>query len=116
MHRSRQQSAPYLRTSLPAVTICALVCSLAWLLPGVVSASPGAGFSVVPSPAEQASPLREQVSLDEAVRIVRERSGGRILRAETQRQNGRAVHRIRVLSEDGRVRNYRVDAETGRVS
>ena len=58
----------------------------------------------------------EEISLDEAVRRVREQSGGRVLRAETRRENGRTVHRIRVLSPDGRVRTWTVDAETGRIS
>jgi hypothetical protein len=57
----------------------------------------------------------EQVSLAEATRMVQERTGGQVLRAETKRDKGRAVHRIRVLTEDGRVRTVHVDAETGRM-
>jgi uncharacterized membrane protein YkoI len=38
-----------------------------------------------------------------------------VLRAETKRDKGRTVHRIRVLTEDGRVRTWHVDAETGRI-
>ncbi len=55
------------------------------------------------------------VSLNEAVEMVRERSGGRVLAAETVRQGDRQVHRIRVLVREGQVRVYRVDAETGRM-
>jgi uncharacterized membrane protein YkoI len=55
------------------------------------------------------------VSLAEAMRIVREQTGGQVLRAETKREKGRAVHRIRVLTDDGRVRTWHVDAETGRI-
>lgn len=58
----------------------------------------------------------EAISLEEAVRRVRERTGGRVLRAETRRDNARVVHRVRVLSPDGRVRTWTVDAETGRIS
>lgn len=55
------------------------------------------------------------ISLEQATSMVRERTGGQILRAETKRDKGRTVHRIRVLTEDGRVRTWHVDAETGRI-
>ena len=51
------------------------------------------------------------VTLEEAVRQVRERTGGRILAAETVREDGRAVHRIRVLVDQGRVKTFRIDAQ-----
>lgn len=55
------------------------------------------------------------VSLNQAVEMVRQQSGGRVLAAETVRQGDRQVHRIRVLVREGQVRVYRVDAETGRI-
>ncbi len=55
----------------------------------------------------------ERVSLDEAVRRVRERTGGRIVRAETRSTGGRLIHYVRILTPGGRVRTLRVDAETG---
>ena len=54
------------------------------------------------------------MSLDEAVRRVRAETGGRILSAETVNENGRRVHRIKVLTPDQRVRIVTVDAERGR--
>lgn len=81
-----------------------------------------APFAIVPGHAAPPIPetLRmaqaaERVSLAEATRMVQERTGGQVLRAETKRDKGRAVHRIRVLTEDGRVRTMHVDAETGRM-
>ncbi len=58
---------------------------------------------------------QQSVSLNQAVEMVREQSGGRVLRAETVRQGDREVHRIRVLVREGQVRVYRVDAATGRI-
>lgn len=77
----------------------------------------GASAPVTPVAAE---PLRmaqagNGVSLAQATRMVREQTGGQVLRAETKRDKGRTVHRIRVLTDDGRVRTYHVDAETGRI-
>ncbi len=45
--------------------------------------------------------------------MVRERTGGKVVRADRRTDKGRAVYRIRVLTADGRVREYRVDAMTG---
>lgn len=56
------------------------------------------------------------VSLDQAVAEVRRLSGGTILRAETRTSGGHVVYYIKVLSRDGRIRTYRVDAQSGRVS
>ncbi len=53
------------------------------------------------------------VNLDEAISRVRRQSDGRVLSAETVRNNDRAEHRVRVITDDGRVRRYRLDARTG---
>jgi len=58
---------------------------------------------------------QERISLSEAIRLVEQRSGGKVLRAETRRGKDRTVHRIRVITDDGRVRTWEVDAESGRI-
>jgi len=55
----------------------------------------------------------EYVDLDRAVSRVRDRTGGRILSAKTKRSDGRPVHVIRVMTENGKVRRIRVDAGSG---
>jgi uncharacterized membrane protein YkoI len=55
-----------------------------------------------------------RATLDDAISEAREDIPGRVLSAETVRNNGQEVHRLRILSDDGRVRRYNVDAETGR--
>ena len=52
-------------------------------------------------------------SLDEAVALVKRTTGGRILRADTLRRNDRTIHRIRIITPDGRVRTINVDSLTG---
>ncbi|MCG5513120.1 PepSY domain-containing protein [Ectothiorhodospira shaposhnikovii] len=76
----------------------------------------GAATLVEPSRPVLLLPVQEpsgEVSLDEAVALVQAGIGGRVLSAETQIQNGRRVHRIRILTDDQRVRNILVDAVTG---
>ncbi len=66
--------------------------------------------------AQQAYPQGGGISLDEAVSRVRRQSGGKILSAETIRIDGRKVHRIKVLTEQGRVKRLQVDARSGQVT
>jgi uncharacterized membrane protein YkoI len=78
------------------------------------------GGALIPATPVAAEPLRvaqasNGVSLAQATRMVRDQTGGQVLRAETKRDKGRTVHRIRVLTDDGRVRTWHVDAETGRI-
>ena len=60
-----------------------------------------------------AAPER-RATLDDAISEAREDVPGRVLSAETVRENGQEVHRLRILSEDGRVRRFNMDAQTGR--
>jgi len=54
------------------------------------------------------------ISLDEAVAKARRNNKGKVLSAETTRSDGRKVHRIKILTKDGRVKRIRVDARTGK--
>ena len=54
------------------------------------------------------------ISLDEAVSRARRQSDDKILSAETVRVDGRRVHRIKVLTNQGRVKHVQIDADTGR--
>lgn len=51
------------------------------------------------------------MSLDAAVRQVRQQTGGRILSAETVQSNGGRIHRIKVLLPDGTVRIMTFNAD-----
>ena len=53
-------------------------------------------------------------SLDDVVSGVRQRHPGKVLSADTLQENGRSIHRIRILNEQGRVRGLRFDANTGK--
>jgi uncharacterized membrane protein YkoI len=54
------------------------------------------------------------MSLDQAVEEALGRFPGRVLSAETQRQGGRESYKIRILTDDGRVKRLRIDPESGR--
>jgi len=55
-----------------------------------------------------------RTSLEQAVSEARDRYKGRVLSAETQRRGQADTHNIRILTDDGRVRRYNIDAESGR--
>lgn len=48
------------------------------------------------------------MSLSEAIEMVRRRTGGQIISAETKIQGGREVHHIKVL-KDGKVKTHKVN-------
>jgi uncharacterized membrane protein YkoI len=52
---------------------------------------------------------QDGMSLSEAIESVRQRTGGRVVSAETKVQGGREVHYIKVLTEDGKVRTHKVN-------
>ncbi|MEQ1544120.1 PepSY domain-containing protein [Methyloglobulus sp.] len=54
-----------------------------------------------------------RVSLDEATRQILRESNKRVLGATTEIIDGREVHIIKVLTPDGRIQHYKIDAETG---
>lgn len=50
-------------------------------------------------------------SLDNAVQSVKQKTGGRILSTKTVNQNGKRVHKIKVLLPSGKVQVFRVTAK-----
>jgi uncharacterized membrane protein YkoI len=59
--------------------------------------------------------LMAALDRDGAAEIVRNKRAGRILEVKTKEQAGKEVHVIKVLTDDDRVKLYRVDAETGKI-
>lgn len=54
-----------------------------------------------------------RVSLDEATERVQKNTGGRVLSAQTVREEGRDLYRIKVLTRQGEVRIVYVNPATG---
>lgn len=52
----------------------------------------------------------DKVTLEAAVRKVRKQYGGRILSAETRGSGARRQHVIKVLTDEGKVRTVRINA------
>ncbi|EGV51453.1 PepSY domain-containing protein [Candidatus Endoriftia persephonae] len=57
---------------------------------------------------------RGLISLDEAVKQAKRQSGGRVISAETREYDGRPVHNIRILTNEGKLRRYQMDGRSGR--
>ena len=77
-------------------------------------------LALSPRPAEADSRWRQGyyeapggVNLDSAVGRVRDRTGARILSADTVRRDNGSVHDIKILTPEGRVRRLQVDGRTG---
>ncbi|MEQ1803641.1 MAG: PepSY domain-containing protein [Gammaproteobacteria bacterium] len=92
----------------PALRRCATGACLA-ILAAVSAPAPGAHAQ---EPGRE-SLVREGISEDAAVALVREQTDGKVVRVERKLEGTDLVYRIRVLTPDGRLREYRVDAATG---
>jgi uncharacterized membrane protein YkoI len=65
-----------------------------------------------------ATPLvmpRSGVSMDQAVRMVEDRYHARVVKAQTEQEEGRTLYVLRLLNDAGRVWTVRVDAADGSV-
>ena len=58
--------------------------------------------------------MGDGISLDEAVRRAEAQYRARVVRTDVQDEDGRKVYVLKLLSDDGRVINVRIDAATGR--
>ena len=54
-------------------------------------------------------------NLQEAIEIALERYGGQAADADTVVRDGRRVHEVKVLSDEGIVRTVRIDPDTGAI-
>jgi hypothetical protein len=100
-----------------------------WFVAGLVVATtlPGVAAAAAHAPARTSGAAgppaitlaarvtaEDGITLDEAIREVRQRYGEiTILRARTKGRNGSRTHVIKFLTESGKVRTVRVDADTG---
>lgn len=85
--------------------------------PGIAGASSDAPPPTPPTPHEPGAIVLTSVtlSMDQAVKMAEERYHARVVKAETQRDNGHTVYVLRLLSDAGKVWTVRVDAASGAV-
>jgi uncharacterized membrane protein YkoI len=62
---------------------------------------------------DDSAPKHISISLDEATKQLIKDDGNRVLGAETELIDNREVHVIKVLTPDGHIQHYKIDAETG---
>lgn len=85
--------------------------------PGAAGAASGAPLSPPPAtPAQHVAVLTAApMSIDDAVKMAEQRYHARVVKAATQRDNGRTVYVLRLLNDSGQVWTVRVDATSGAV-
>ncbi|MCP3666664.1 MAG: hypothetical protein GY696_29880 [Gammaproteobacteria bacterium] len=67
-----------------------------------------------PTPFLQVAKKEQEITLDEAVANARRQTNGKILSAETIRENGQTLYKIRVLTPDGRIKRLKYYAASRR--
>jgi uncharacterized membrane protein YkoI len=96
------------RRKLPLAALLLAAAAAVLAAPGALAAHGGRDRGGERAMAERA------ISLDEAVARAERRYKARAVRAEEKRHGERVEYRIRLLADDGRVFEVRVDAATGR--
>jgi uncharacterized membrane protein YkoI len=91
---------------LIACALCAAAIATGAALVAASPARPSATAAVMP---------RADLSMDQAVRMVEERYHARVVKAETQHDEGRTRYVLRLLNDAGKVWTVRVDASSGSV-
>lgn len=94
---------------LPTAAFCLLLASGAAFAPGAFASSAHLGREGGERVVDDRA-----ISLDEAVAQAERRYKARAVRAEEKRHGDRVEYRIRLLADDGRVFEVRIDAATGR--
>ena len=104
---TRARSNVLLAAGLSAAAVTALAAVVAVATSAVAPpAQPGATSLVMP---------HGGMSMDQAVRMVEERYHARVVKAETERDDGRTLYVLRLLDDSGKVWTVRVDAASGSV-
>lgn len=85
------------------------------LLATLLAPSQATAGAALPAWAQLIAQKENQVSLEEAVRHVERRTGGRVLAARTVHRPKGTFYLVRVLVAQGRVRVFKVNARTGEV-
>jgi uncharacterized membrane protein YkoI len=88
------------------------------VLAGCAAASATLAVRVAAAPhrsACAATATTPNLTMEQAVKMVEERFHARVVKAETQRDNGRTVYMLRLLNDAGRVWTVHVDAASGSV-
>jgi uncharacterized membrane protein YkoI len=75
----------------------------------------GGGAWAAAMRAEQPLVASAGVSMDQAVRMVEQRFHARVVKTQTEQDNGRTVYVMRLLDDSGKVWTVRVDATSGSV-
>ena len=91
-------------TTLPAILFIFI-----GLLSSISQASSQAN-SLISSPTIQLAQNNNQ-SLNNAVRSVKQQTGGRILSAKTVIKKGQRVHKIKVLLPSGKIQTFTINAQ-----
>jgi uncharacterized membrane protein YkoI len=93
-------------------TLLVLLCAaaVAGAAPAVFTPS-----SALPTGATPLVMPRSALSMDEAVRLVEEHYHARVVKAQTETEEGRTRYVLRLLNDAGKVWTVRVDAASGSV-
>lgn len=63
----------------------------------------------------QSSQMYRQISIEDAIRIARERVPGEVVKVELEREHGRLIYEVEIISNQGPKYEIDIDATTGQI-
>ncbi len=63
----------------------------------------------------QDAEARAQIKPNRAAAIAKKHYGGKVMSIDARERDGRVIYRVKLLQDDGRLRQVRVDGRTGRI-
>ena len=81
----------------------------------LAAAAPPVSQPVMNGPQRPMQVSGGELTMDQAVKLVEQKYRARVVKAESQRDNGRTVYALRLLDDSGKVWTVHVDAASGTV-
>jgi uncharacterized membrane protein YkoI len=102
------------RTYLSRLLLAAAaVTAFALALAVTHSWSSAQSITIVPHAARPVLVADNRISIEQAVKMAEQKFKARVVRAESENEDGKTVYVLRLLNDSGRVWTVRVDAATG---
>jgi uncharacterized membrane protein YkoI len=102
------------RTYLSRLLLAAAaVTAFALALAVTHSWSSAQSITIVPHAAHPVLVADNRISIEQAVKMAEQKFKARVVRAESENEDGKTVYVLRLLNDSGRVWTVRVDAATG---
>jgi len=97
-------------------SVLAVLCIFCFLtLPNFSYAYKGSPLAMAGNGVKQQKQKLKISSSGQAAQLVKSRVGGKVLKVQNKKVNGRSGYKVKIIKKDGRIISVLVDAKSGRI-